>query len=284
MIPYVETKQGLSVFIDGEMQEVPNTHPDFLEIRRLAYDGAYDAGLMIKQILTRALTAVRQAVGMDTSGAVTFEHGVVKFKGEPLHNSLTDRMLRMIDEGHSVTPLVNFLVKLMQNPSNRVVTHLYDFLQKGSIPITEDGDFLVYKAITWNWKDIHTGTIDNSIGATPEMPRNKVDEDPDRTCSNGLHVCSWDYLPHFSHANGRVVVCKVNPADVVAIPRDYNDTKMRVCRYEVVSEVTDYYKERNNYLATKSVFILNDDIEDEDEDEDETCNECGRYIGFCDCL
>jgi hypothetical protein len=94
------------------------------------------------------------------------------------------------------------------------------------------------------------------------VPRNCVDEDPDRTCSHGLHVCSFDYLPHFSHANGHVVVCKVNPADVVAIPRDYNNTKMRVCRYEVVGEYEGYYSERGDRYGNLSVASGSQDPED----------------------
>ena len=81
------------------------------------------------------------------------------------------------------------------------------------------------------------------------MPRNKVDEDPDRTCSAGLHVCSFDYLPHFSHANGHVMIVKVNPANVVAIPADYNATKMRVSQYVVIDEVQDYYAQRKDVLG-----------------------------------
>jgi hypothetical protein len=33
------------------------------------------------------------------------------------------------------------------------------------------------------------------------------------------------------------MICKVNPADVVAVPSDYNNAKMRVCKYEVINEV-----------------------------------------------
>ena len=68
-----------------------------------------------------------------------------------------------------------------------------------------------------------------------------MDEDSTRTCSFGLHVCSYDYLPNFGTGGGdRVVICEVNPRDVVAIPQDYNNTKMRVCKYKVIAEVEDY--------------------------------------------
>lgn len=285
-LPYTETKDGLSIFIDGEMVHVPNDHQDYTSIKDLIRVKDPDAGSKIKQILERALQAVKAAIAATPSSGVTFEYGVIKYNGEEIHNSLTDRMLRMIDEGFDVNPLANFLSKLQQNPSYSVVERLYEFLEHGKIPITDDGDFLVYKAIRKDWTDIYTGTIDNSVGKVVQVPRNKVDEDMDKTCSHGLHVCSWEYLPHFAHRYGRVIICKVNPADVVAIPRDYNNTKMRVCRYEVVSEYLDYYtKDPHNLLASKAVFtgFQFDDEEDEDEYEnqidlwyDDYCN--GRFV------
>jgi hypothetical protein len=67
------------------------------------------------------------------------------------------------------------------------------------------------------------------------MPRNKVDDNQNNTCSYGLHFCSEGYLKHFGGA--RTVIVKINPRDVVSIPNDYNQTKGRTCRYEVIGEV-----------------------------------------------
>jgi hypothetical protein len=179
--------------------------------------------------------------------------GQVLYKGDPVAGVIVQRMLDMLTEGFDLTPSALFLENLMLNPSLRVVEHLYEFLEVGKLALTEDGCFVAYKAIREDWKDIHSGTFDNSIGQSPSMPRNKVDENPDRTCSRGLHVCSYDYLPHFANADGRIVECKVNPADVVAIPRDYNNTKMRVCKYEVTRDLTDAYKADNNILSAATV-------------------------------
>ncbi|UQJ95396.1 rIIB protein [Klebsiella phage CPRSB] len=89
-----------------------------------------------------------------------------------------------------------------------------------------------------NYKDLATGKFDNSPGVTVSMPRNMVDEDKTRTCSTGLHVAAKSYLPHYGGGVGRVIQVKVDPADVVAIPVDYNNAKMRVCRYKVMIDVT----------------------------------------------
>jgi hypothetical protein len=77
--------------------------------------------------------------------------------------------------------------------------------------------------------------MDNSIGRVVEMERNMVDDNRDNTCSAGLHFCSHSYLQSFS--GDRTVIVKIDPADVVSIPSDYNNAKGRTCRYEVIGEV-----------------------------------------------
>ena len=63
-------------------------------------------------------------------------------------------------------------------------------------------------------------------------------------------MCSFDYLPSYASADDdRVMITKVNPRDVVAIPMDYHNTKMRVSRYEVIGELESYQQERRNRLA-----------------------------------
>jgi hypothetical protein len=143
----------------------------------------------------------------------------------------------MYQEGFPVEPMVNFMENLMSNPSKRAVEELYAFLEKGNLPITADGCFLAYKKVRNDYLDIHSGTMDNSVGKTVEMERNEVDDDKDRTCSTGLHFCSLDYLNHFGSQDSRTVVLKINPRDVVSIPADYHSTKGRACRYEVIDEI-----------------------------------------------
>ena len=54
-----------------------------------------------------------------------------------------------------------------------------------------------------------------------------------------------------NHFGGeRIVIVKINPRDVVSIPTDYNDSKGRACRYEVVDEID---KEKADEAFAKSV-------------------------------
>ena len=62
-------------------------------------------------------------------------------------------------------------------------------------------------------------------------------------------------LIHFAHANGHVMLLKINPADVVSIPADYNDTKGRCAKYEVVDVYHDFdFNNPTQSLFDKSVY------------------------------
>jgi hypothetical protein len=237
MVAYIQTTAGLNLVINRKPVSVSNRDKHYDEIIKALKAGASEAE--VADILEKELNRITAATQLTDD--IVIKGGELYFQDEIINNTLSARILKMVDEGFVLTPMVNFLTNLMANPSNRVTEQLYAFLEKGKNAITEDGHFLAYKAVREDFKDIHSGTFDNSIGQTVAIARRKVDEDQNKTCSYGLHVCSFDYLPHFSHANGHVMICKVNPADVVAIPADYNHTKMRVCRYEVIGEFEDYY-------------------------------------------
>ena len=170
---------------------------------------------------------------------VTIKGGKVLFDGKPAHGVLVSRIERFIKEGLPYEPLVAFLKNLLKNPSKHSVDQLYSFLEHEGIPITPDGCFLGYKAIRGDWKDIHTGTISNKVGQSPSMKREDVDSDPGSACSRGLHVGAYSYAKGFMQTGGRMVLVKVNPADVVSVPNDHNAEKLRVCRYKVMAEAPD---------------------------------------------
>lgn len=171
-------------------------------------------------------------------GYVKIENGVVFWKDALFNNALAKRMIEMYQDGFPIDPMVIFMENLMTNPSKRSVDQVYGFLEKNNLPITEDGHFLAFKRVkSGTYKDIHSGTIDNSIGQVIEMDRNLVDDDPDSHCSTGLHFCSISYLSQFGNYNDPIMILKINPADVVSIPTDYNGAKGRCMRYEVIAEV-----------------------------------------------
>ncbi len=168
-------------------------------------------------------------------GNVSVKGETFYWKDEEMHNSLTTRMIDMLREGFPIEPLVLFMENLMSNPSHRAVNELYGFLEKNNLPITPDGHFLAYKKVRDDYKDVHSNTIDNSVGQIVTMERNRVDDNCNRTCSSGLHFCSKEYLNSFG--GSRTMILKINPRDVVSIPTDYGFSKGRCCQYEVIGEL-----------------------------------------------
>lgn len=278
-------------FMNGDAFVWPAAHPNFLEVRQALKDGADGAtirGLMdqvsrIADALADAPTKLSDKLSVSREG--------VFYKGRPLEMSICDRIVAHVAEGFDVGPMVKFLEKLLTNARREAVLSLYDFLAANEIPIWEDGDFIVYKKVRGDYKDIHSGTFDNSVGAKPRVEAWEVEADRDQTCAKGLHVCSRNYLPHFGSGTGdRVVICKVNPADVVAVPKDYNNAKMRVCGYEVIGELTDvqkaeiFDKQRVVIPQDHSDYVDWDDgVLDHDPEDDDTCDDCGWNTDDCEC-
>lgn len=232
-------------FMDGDAITVPESHSKFREIveKVLSTAPAEEikklARVLDDIIETVARTSQNEGQESLTKGLSISREGVF-FDGEPLRMSIVDRILYFLNEGLPSEPLVNFLNKLLTNPRKESVDSLYDFMAANDICLHPDGDFIAYKRVRSDYMDIYSGTIRNMIGDKPEMSLFKVDGDRNSTCSSGLHVCSRSYLPHFGSKSGtKVVICKVNPADVVAVPHDYSNAKMRVSTYEVIGELDE---------------------------------------------
>jgi hypothetical protein len=253
----------IAAVIQGKAYTIAPDHPNYDKI--IDAVKAQDWNKFVS--LADVATAITQYAG---SRGVKIVAGCVVYNGETIHNTITDRIVKFMREGLPFEPLVKFLENLMQNPSKRAVDELYGFLEAGELPITTDGCFLAYKNVKSDYRDIHSGKFDNSIGKTCEMPRNQVCDDKNLTCSSGLHFCSIKYLPHFSDSNGgKTIILKINPADVVSIPSDYNNTKGRTCKYEVVADYTDDWRSKLDRGESGWDSDLYDEDGSEYEDEDE---------------
>lgn len=266
-ISYLIGAHGIAVYVDRKSYTIPNQSKN------------YD--LVLRAIKNDDLNALREALDIRTSivsalastggNAVRIDGSRIMYGDYEITGLVSTRIFEMMNLGVDVKPMIRFCENLMKNPSNRAVNELFGFLDACSLPITEDGHFLTYKRIRTDYKDVHSGTFDNSVGKIVEVPRNQVDEDSNRTCSYGLHVCSYDYLAHFS--GERIVVCKVSPENVVSVPSDYNNSKMRVCKYEVVDEIplsdfTPTTKIKDWYTDDYSDDGVVEDEEGDDEDDD----------------
>jgi hypothetical protein len=229
-VPYLLQGKNIILVVGGKSHTISkDTHMNYGKIVDALKAKDWDA-------LVELVEPAKAIVNFG-KGYVKIENGVVYWKGSPFNNALSSRMIEMYQDGFPIDPMVRFMENLMANPSKRSVDQVYGFLEKNNLPITEDGHFLAYKKVRKDYLDIHSGTFDNSIGQVIEMDRNLVDDNPDSHCSTGLHFCSESYLQSFGSSSDPVMILKINPADVVSIPTDYNGAKGRCMKYEVIAEV-----------------------------------------------
>ena len=268
-IPFTLSSKTLSMIIDGKSEIIDRSALNYGPIVEALKKGDSET--------VRELVKVRTMIASMSKGQIYVNPDTreVMYNGEVVHNAIVDRMFEMLAEDFDITPMVNFLQNLLQNPSKTSIDELYLFLEATNLPITEDGHFLAYKMVRKDYLDIYTGTFDNSVGKKLSMPRGEVDPVRDRTCSHGFHFCSESYLGsgYSTVDEGRVVILKINPRDVVSIPSDYNNAKGRACEYTVVDELQDWSERLKAYVIRdpkpKHSEAPNDGIPDYMEDDED---------------
>ena len=220
----------------------------------------------------------------------------LKGTSDPIPEFLAKKLLEYIDKGLAVEPLVNFWKHTLLNPDKSVRQQLFGFLEHNGHPITDKGYFLAYKAVkvarkydaetgeeivsvsydentgerieetlnqSMTFKPYHSGAhgMTVKVGEAITMPREECDSDPDRTCSAGLHVGSMDYVHDFGYGGGVILEVLVSPRNVVAVPTDYNNTKMRCCEYYPIAitngENANIYLE-SDYSAFDMATMVDD--------------------------
>tara|TARA_R110000824_G_scaffold29497_3_gene98146 strand:+ start:233 stop:1297 length:1065 start_codon:yes stop_codon:yes gene_type:complete len=224
---YTITFESVTAHIRGETYTIKRGDPNFAKAKAacLAEDWA-----SIPKLISKGLGL------FDWLGAFPgwkYQDNHIVFNGDRLPPGINKRMFDLEKKGESPQNLAKFWELLQLNPSWRSVQQTYDFLRHQGISIDEEGYILAYKGIKSDWFDCHTGkTHKNTVGAVIHEPRNKISDDPNQGCHYGLHTGALSYAR--GHAQGRVVIVRVHPRDVVCIPKDSSFQKMRCCEYTVV--------------------------------------------------
>lgn len=263
MIPFTKVNNTLSIFVGGNFETITNAHPHYDAIHEILFEAVDSNDDEHKATLEdEILELLDTGAALEEVADVRVENGQVFYQEERVDGYFVNKILEFVADDLPVSHLLAGFSRLQKNPSMRVRENLYEFLERGNIVWQEDGRFLAFKAVRSNFRDVHSGTFDNSPGAVVSMSRHGVDDDPNNTCSRGLHVCSYEYLNHFW--GDKYVVVAVDPANVVSIPNDYDFTKMRVCEYEVLHEI-----QKENARSFHEDYYDEEDIEEDDYDEDE---------------
>lgn len=223
---------------------------------------------------------INPLVAVEAKGFVITQDDV-RYQGESLPKPLVTKILSIVRDGLPVEHFEKFWERLEKNPSSESVNELIDFLSYKELPITEDGHFIAYRGVGSDYFSIHgnletkvlqgevdsQGRIKNAIGATIEVRRRDVDDNRGNGCSQGLHVGSLDYAASWGP---KVIVVKIDPADVVSVPKDCGCQKCRVSKYEVLYD----------FVGEITSSVVRDDGTDDLVDEVEEDTSTADYNAF----
>ena len=268
-VAFTITPAGILLFLNGVQSQVPQDHPNYSRIKDALVTKQYHK---ITSDMLDARSAVKKWILSNSRFNLTNDR--LALDGRTFSDAVTDKVLRMIEAGNDANALFNFLIKTRQNPSNIAQDELLLFCVANNFMIHEDGDILAYKSVRENFTDIHSGKFMNKVGMTVSMERNAVDDNRERTCSNGLHFASHEYASTWT-TYGHLMLLKLNPKDVVSIPSDYSNQKGRTCRYVVIAEVTDKVPEKEVYSNKDIRGFSEVDQTNVFDDEDEDMCPCG---------
>lgn len=225
MFPYTITNNSITVIVDGKSHTVSDSAPNFLALRGGILSG--------NEEIIRSNLSASKSVESWSNGKFRVSGDSVIYEDRTLPPELGKRILEMASKGEDPFIFFRFWERLKSNPSHRSVEQLYPFLNNHNIPFTKDGTFLAYKSIRSDWLDHHSGTIKNEVGKTIVMPRHKISDDPQHACHQGLHVGALEYATNFGSSDRKIIICEVDPKDVVCVPYDCSQQKMRVCEYKI---------------------------------------------------
>jgi hypothetical protein len=142
---------------------------------------------------------------------------VVEDSDDSMWNILSDEELENLDED-----------EVTEIDDNATVYDLSNFTMDQVLPVK----------LNYSYTPKHNGNygMEINLGEPVTTTIDNVDQNEKNECSFGLHVGSYEYVKHFANSRDVILMCLVNPKNVVAIPR-YDTSKIRVCEYIPIAEI-----------------------------------------------
>ena len=284
---YIVTSNAITVIWEGQPYTVNTDNPNYTGLKNALLNAEYDS-------IGRFLDIKKQIED--------FSHGSIKVVAEKVYYGnyelkgfVIDKLLEFLRSGaKDAQPILNFIEKLMFNPSKNSVDQLYTFLSYKSLPLTETGNIIGYKGVDTDFYSKHgnkntiviTGAVDangrilNKIGETIEVARNSVDDNKDNHCSHGLHIGSYDYAKDWAGNDGHLMMVEFNPSDAVSVPTDCNFQKLRVSKYKVIGEVPFERIKETEAPLNEPYYNTDEEINVDDENDCNNNCDCNLNEGY----
>lgn len=230
-IPALMNRDRLTVLVRNKVHEVSKTDPRYNAVMKAVASGNED--LVLESLKDKDME----------ENKIFFQEGKAFIKLDyvdepiPLGDKFSRLVSALVADDVSVSNYEKFLYKLHKNPSHQVVRYLPWFVSHYGLLVLEDGTFRGFSRVGFDYLDL-SGKIDCSVGKSISVQRNQVDDGPSSTVS-GLVVGDQDVGDDPSDGRepsdfDRKMVVAVDPADVVAVPKDAGF--IRVCRLTILEE------------------------------------------------
>ena len=109
---FTATKNSISIFIDGKMEAIQNTHPRFEEIKEALRKEDHDKDEIAELLSENSLKHLNNEFAGITDHSVAVDsEGNVFVDGQKLNDYFSERVKFMFEEGFPVKPFVEFMKK-----------------------------------------------------------------------------------------------------------------------------------------------------------------------------
>lgn len=100
MYPYLIQGSNIVVVIDNKSHTITKTHLAYEKIKNAIREGDWET---VKSIIDPVKTVLNYG-----AGNIAVQGEKIFYRGQEMHNSLSRRMLQMIEEGFPIEPLAKF--------------------------------------------------------------------------------------------------------------------------------------------------------------------------------
>lgn len=223
-----------------ELDDFPGVEDEAPQLPPVEQRPLTKSDLAVAEIMANAVTTsdlkfgeVNKTAGEETTiVAVTSDNTVI-----PGVEQISNQMQAVSESVSTANGLSKFFERMATVKRGHSVEDLLKFMEKGELPVADDGTVLVYKRLSSTdqegvFVDVHSGRVKQRVGSLVHMAEHMVDMNRHKDCSNGLHVARRDYLTAFS--GDVTVLAKLAPEDVIAVPQ-YDARKLRAKAYHIIA-------------------------------------------------
>jgi hypothetical protein len=167
MYPTLISASSITVFLPGVgPKTILHTHKNYDAVKQALNEGLWEE-------IPTLMDPVKALVEWG-GGTISVINGLVHVLDEPVvSRALSDKILRLHEEGFSIDPYLRFDANVKAMNSNRISTCLFPYLEHHSFPLFDNGSFMAYKGLcfnTYKGTELSDEDVRNVFTSSPQNP------------------------------------------------------------------------------------------------------------------